>query len=57
MSNGVILLIVFAVPYLTFNVWRLARGRTWAFTFCHVIKEWEAGERDKHAAARAERQR
>jgi hypothetical protein len=52
MSNGVILLIVFAVPYLTFNLWRLARGRSWAFTFCHVMKEWEAGDRAKHAAAR-----
>jgi hypothetical protein len=51
MSSGLILLLVLAVPYLTLNLWRVARGRSWAFTFCHVMKEWEAGERVRHAAA------
>jgi hypothetical protein len=54
-SSGLILLMVFAVPYLLLNVWRLARGRSWAWTFCHVMKEWDEGERIKHAAARADR--
>lgn len=55
MSAGLILLLALAIPYLAVNVWRLARGRSWAFTFCHVMKEWEAGERARHAAARAQR--
>jgi hypothetical protein len=52
MSSGLILLLLLAVPYLVLNVWRLTRGRSWAFTFCHVMKEWEAGERARRAAAR-----
>ena len=52
MSNGLILLLVFAVPYVTANLWRLTRGRRWAFTFCQVMKEWEEGERIKRAAAK-----
>jgi hypothetical protein len=56
MSSGLILLVVLAVPYVTLNLWRVARGRSWAFTFCHVMKEWEEGERIRHAAVRAERQ-
>jgi hypothetical protein len=52
-SSGLILLLVFAIPYLTLNVWRLARGRRWAFTFCQVMKEWDAGERIKSAAPSA----
>jgi hypothetical protein len=55
-SSGLILLLVFAIPYLTLNLWRLARGRSWAFTFCRVMKEWDEGERIKRAAARATRQ-
>jgi hypothetical protein len=53
MSSGLILLLVLAVPYVGLNLWRLAHGRSWAFTFCHAMKEWEAGERAKLAAARA----
>jgi hypothetical protein len=53
MSSGLILLLVLAVPYLTLNLWRLARGRSWAFTFCHVMKEWQEGERARLAEARA----
>ncbi len=56
MAAGFILVLVLAVPYLTLNLWRLARGRSWALTFCHVMREWEAGERVRHAAARAGRQ-
>ena len=52
MSSALILLLVFAVPYLAVNLWRLASGRSWAFTFCHVMKEWEEGERTRLAAAR-----
>jgi hypothetical protein len=55
-SSGLILLVVLAVPYLTLNLWRLARGRSWASTLCHVMKEWEDGERIKRASARADRQ-
>jgi len=53
-SSGLILLLAFAVPYLTLNLW-LARGRSWAFTFCHAMKEWDERERIKHVAARADR--
>ena len=45
MSSALILLLVFVVPYVGLNLWRLARGRSWAFTFCHVMKEWEREER------------
>lgn len=55
-SSGLLLLFVFAVPYMTLNLWRLARGRSWAFTLCHVMKEWEGRERIEHAAARADLQ-
>jgi hypothetical protein len=51
MSSGLALLLALAVPYLTLNLWRLAHGRSWAFTFCHVMKEWEQGERMRHASA------
>jgi hypothetical protein len=53
MSSGLILLLVLAVPYVAFNLRRVARGRRWAFTFCRVMKEWEQRERARHAAARA----
>jgi hypothetical protein len=52
-SSGLILLLVLAVPYMTLNLVRLVRGRRWALTFCQVMREWEATERIKHAAARA----
>jgi hypothetical protein len=55
-SSALILFLVFAVPYLTLNLWRLAHGRSWAFTFCHAVKEWDERERIKHATARADRQ-
>jgi hypothetical protein len=55
-SSGLILFLVLAVPYLTLNLWRLARGRSWAFTFCQAAKEWDERERIKHTAARADRQ-
>jgi hypothetical protein len=55
-SSGLILLLLFAIPYLALNLWRLARGRPWAFTFCHVMKEWAEGERVKPAAPRPARQ-
>jgi hypothetical protein len=54
-SSGLILLVVFAVPYVALNLWRLARGRRWAFTFCHVMKEWDQDQQLKRAAARADR--
>jgi hypothetical protein len=56
MSSGLILLVVLAIPYLTLNLWRLARGRSWAFTFCQAMKEWDESERIKRAAARGVRQ-
>lgn len=55
MSDGLILLLSFAVPYLAVNLWRLARGCSWAFSFCHVMKEWEEGERARRASACADR--
>ncbi len=52
MSSTVILVILLAAPYLALNLWRVAHGRTWAFTFCRVTKEWEEGQRITHASAR-----
>lgn len=49
-SSGLILLIVFAIPYLSLNVSRLARGRKWAFTFCQVMKESAERDREKNRA-------
>lgn len=49
------MLLVFAVPHVGLNLWRLGHGRSWAFSFCHVMKEWEQGERDRIAAAREAR--
>jgi hypothetical protein len=54
MNGAVILLVVLAIPYLAFNVRRLYRGRSWAFGFCQVAKEWEQRERDRRIAARAQ---
>jgi hypothetical protein len=53
MTGLLILLTVLAIPYLGVNVRRLIQGRSWAFTFCQVAKEWEEGERAKRLAARA----
>jgi hypothetical protein len=54
MTGLLILLAVFAIPYLALNLRRLLHGRRWAFTFCQVAKEWEERERAKRSAARAE---
>lgn len=53
MNGALILLLVLVVPYLAFNVRRLYRGRSWAFSVCQVAKEWEAREHAKRVAARA----
>ena len=53
MTGLLILLAVLAAPYLALNVRRLIQGRSWAFTFCQVAKEWEEGERAKRLAAKA----
>jgi hypothetical protein len=54
MVTGVLILLsVLAIPYVALNVRRLRRGRSWAFTFCQVAKEWEERERVKRLAARA----
>jgi hypothetical protein len=52
MTGLVILLAILAVPYVALNVRRLVLGRSWAFTFCQVAKEWEERERQKRLAAR-----
>ena len=52
MTGLMILLASLAVPYLALNVRRLVRGRSWAFTFCQVAKEWDERERAKRLAAR-----
>jgi hypothetical protein len=48
-----ILIAVLAVPYVGLNVRRLLRGRSWAFTFCQVAREWEEREHAYRLAARA----
>jgi hypothetical protein len=53
MTGLLILLALFAVPYVGFNIRRLRRGRRWAFTVCQVAKEWEKREYDKRVARRA----
>jgi hypothetical protein len=53
MTGFFILIAALAVPYVALNVRRLARGRSWAFTFCQVAKEWEQRERAKRLASRA----
>jgi len=52
MTGFLILMSGLAIPYLAVNVRRLLRGRSWAFTFCQVAKEWEEREHAKHVAAR-----
>lgn len=52
MTGLMILLASLAIPYVALNVRRLIRGRSWAFTFCQVAKEWEERERAKLRAAR-----
>jgi len=54
MTGFLILMGGLAIPYLALNVRRLLSGRSWAFTFCQVAKEWEEGERAKIVAARAD---
>lgn len=53
MTGLEILIAVLAVPYVGLNVRRLLRGRSWAFTFCQVAREWEQRERASRLAARA----
>lgn len=53
MTALVIVLAVFVVPYVGFNIRRLRRGRKWAFTVCQVAKEWEKREYEKRLARRA----
>jgi hypothetical protein len=53
MSGLLILLGAMGIPYIGFNLRRLRRGRSWAFTICQVAKEWEERERAKRNAARA----
>ena len=53
MTGFLILLSGLAIPYLALNVRRLLRGRSWAFSFCQVAKEWEQREHAKRVAARA----
>jgi hypothetical protein len=48
-----ILLAALGVPYVGFNLRRLRRGRSWAFTVCQVAKEWDQRERAKRLNARA----
>jgi hypothetical protein len=52
MTGLLILIAILAVPYIVLNVRRLRRGRSWAFTFCQVAKEWEQRERERIRAAR-----
>jgi hypothetical protein len=52
MTGLVILLTILGVPYVALNVRRLVRGRSWAFTFCQVAKEWDEREHAKRLAAR-----
>ena len=52
MTGLLILLTVLAIPYLAVNVRRLIQGRSWAFTFCQVAKEWQEGDRAKRLAAK-----
>ena len=49
----VVLLALLAVPYVALNLRRLWLGRSWAFTFCQVAKEWEQRDRAKRKPARA----
>jgi len=53
MTGVLILLAVLAIPYVGMNLRRLYRGRTWAFTFCQVAREWEEREHAKRLASRA----
>jgi hypothetical protein len=53
MTGFGILIAVLLIPYLALNLRRLLRGRSWAFTFCQVAKEWEEREHAKRLAGRA----
>jgi hypothetical protein len=47
-----VLISVLLPPYLAFNIRRLRRGRSWAFSFCHLAREWQEGEHAKLVARR-----
>ena len=51
MLGVAILLAVLAVPYLLVNVRRLVRGQRWAYTFCHLARDWEERSRAARMAA------
>jgi hypothetical protein len=53
MTGLLIILALFVVPYVAFNIRRVRRGRRWAFSVCQVAKEWEQREHEKHVARRA----
>jgi hypothetical protein len=53
MNGALILLAALAAAYLTVNVRRLRRGRSWAYTLCQVAKEWEEREHARLVAERA----
>ena len=50
MLGVAILLGVLAVPYLLINLRRLVRGQRWAYTFCHLARDWEERSRAARAA-------
>ncbi len=52
MNGALILLAVIVIPYLAFNVRRVARGRPWALGVCTVAKEWEQREYARRRALR-----
>jgi len=53
MTGLSIMLAAFAIPYVGLNVRRVLRGRSWAFTFCQVAKEWQERDLEKRLAARS----
>jgi len=53
MTGVLVLLAVLGLPYLALNVRRLWLGRSWAFTFCQLAKEWEERERARRRAVTA----
>ena len=48
----VVLALIF-VPYLVMNVVRLARGKRWAITYCHVLMEADKAQQARRREARA----
>lgn len=54
MSTGLIVVLALLLgPYLLMNAVRLARGKTWAITYCTVLKE---ADLEAQAARRAARE-